>query len=79
MLVFSAAAGVGHFPQDEVPSLIAAMLDQFADECALEAEDDVTGVSEQSGPGKCVAAGEIMVEGFSLRGLMAAAELDAKV
>lgn len=65
-------AGVGHFPQDEVPNLIAAMLDLFVAECAVE--EDEAGV----GPGACRGAAD--EEGpFTLRGLMAAAELDAKV
>lgn len=71
-----ANSGVGHFPQDEVPSLVSAMLDQFVDECAIDL-DDYDGANSK--PGQCVVAGDTVVEGFSLRGLMAAAELDAKV
>jgi hypothetical protein len=50
------------------------MLDAFVDECAVE-------VSEGAGPaaaGACRSDGQL-VEGFTLRGLMAAAEMDAKV
>jgi len=70
--------GVGHFPQDEVPAVIAAMLDAFVDECAVEYEASSAGQAAQ--PGQCRSSldGQL-VEGFSLRGLMAAAEMDPKV
>lgn len=65
-------AGVGHFPQDEVPALVAAMLDAFVEECAIDAEE-----SAVAGAGKC--RGSVDGSEFTLRGLMAAAEMDPKV
>ena len=73
-----AAVGVGHFPQDEVPALVAAMLDSFVEECAVEIEAS-TG-SQAGAAGQCRAGTDGQtVEGFTLRGLMAAAEMDPKV
>lgn len=68
---FVELAGVGHFPMDEVPALLAAMLDAFIDECAVDVE-----ANSISGVGRCSTSGP---KEFSLRGLMAAAEIDAKV
>jgi hypothetical protein len=66
-------AGVGHFPQDEVPALVAAMLDAFVEECAVES--DATAVA-----GGCRGGTDGQdVGGFTLQGLMAAAEMDPKV
>jgi hypothetical protein len=80
LLVFCfCLAGVGHFPQDEVPNLIGAMLDAFVEECAVEAAADEAAAAAGE-PGSCrVGDGEQRVEGFTLRGLMAAAEMDSKV
>lgn len=76
---FVVLPGVGHFPQDEVPNLIGAMLDAFVEECALEAAADEAAAAA-AGPGGCRGGeGEQKVEGFTLRGLMAAAEMDSKV
>lgn len=74
---FVVLPGVGHFPQDEVPALICSMLDHFADECALELEAE--GVAAATSAAACRGAQDDGVGGFSVRGLMAAAELDAKV
>jgi hypothetical protein len=71
-------AGVGHFPQDEVPNLIGAMLDAFVEECAVDAAADEAAAAAGE-PGSCRVGGEQRVEGFTLRGLMAAAEMDSKV
>lgn len=85
LLTGNMLAGVGHFPHDEAPELVAQLLDEFAadvvaTECegggssaaaAAAREDGCAAVWEQQ-PGPTVA-------GFPLRGLMAAAELDAKV
>jgi hypothetical protein len=81
LLVFCfCLAGVGHFPQDEVPNLIGAMLDAFVEECAVEAAADEAAAAAAGEPGSCrVGDGEQRVEGFTLRGLMAAAEMDSKV
>lgn len=62
-------AGVGHFPQDEVPALVAAMLDAFVEECAVESD-----AAAVAGGCRAGADGE-----FTLQGLMAAAEMDPKV
>lgn len=59
-----------------MPNLIGAMLDAFVEECALEAAADEAAAA--AGPGGC-RVGEQKVEGFTLRGLMAAAEMDSKV
>ncbi|KAF6254244.1 Alpha/Beta hydrolase protein [Scenedesmus sp. NREL 46B-D3] len=76
---FVVLPGVGHFPQDEVPNLIGAILDAFVEECAVEAAEDEAAAAAR--PGSCRASvdGEERVEGFTLRGLMAAAEMDSKV
>jgi hypothetical protein len=72
VLLFS---GVGHFPQDEAPALVAAMLDSFVEECAVDIEEGSVADAGRCRPGPDGQS----VEGFSLRGLMAAAEMDAKV
>lgn len=69
----SCLVGVGHFPHDEVPALVAAMLDSFVDECAVDSE----AAGSEAGAGQCSAGAT--VGGFTLRGLVAAAEVDSKI
>jgi hypothetical protein len=55
------------------------MLDAFVEECAVEAAADEAAAAA-AGPGGCrIGDVEQRVEGFTLRGLMAAAEMDSKV
>jgi hypothetical protein len=78
-MYINSISGVGHFPQDEVPNLIGAMLDAFVEECAVEAAADEAAAAAGA-PGGCrVGDGEPRVEGFTVRGLMAAAEMDSNV
>jgi hypothetical protein len=51
------------------------MLDSFVEECAVEMEEGSLADTSRCRPGP---NGQ-RVEGFSLKGLMAAAEMDAKV
>lgn len=75
---------MGHFPQDEVPALVAAMLDSFVEECAVEFGNS-SSIMAEGGEAAAAAGGcrpdpeGQTVEGFTLRGLMAAAEMDPKL
>ena len=58
---------------------MAAMLDSFVEECALDAEGDSLAAAAAAA-GRCRPGPDGQtVEGFTLRGLMAAAEMDPKV
>jgi hypothetical protein len=73
---FANVSGVGHFPMDEVPALIASLLDAFVDECALE---DPAAAADSASAGGCRPGAAGRINGFTLKGILAAAELDAKV
>jgi hypothetical protein len=72
---------VGHFPQDEVPALIAALLDNFITQHVLQELEEAmeaTSAAAATCTADALSSGDYVPK-HSIEGLMAAAALDAKV